>query len=159
VIRAAVMGALVVMAQESGRIFDVRNAIMLAGFLMVLYNPKILVFDIGFQLSFLALLGIVYLKPALQKLSRMKESPGFLSWRDNLLTTEHAAREYARCFCNETGNWNEQELNKRRAEGKALLGDMSQFSRDDLRLSIDGFAMKHLLPMVRRRLRHRDGLL
>ena len=90
VVRAAVMGVLVVMAQESGRIFDVRNAIILAGLIMVLQNPKVLVFDIGFQLSFLALLGIVYLKPVLQKIAHMKESPGFLSWRGNLLTTTSA---------------------------------------------------------------------
>lgn len=87
VVRAAIMGALVVVANESGRIFNVRNAVMLAGLAMVLVNPKVLVFDAGFELSFLALLGIIYLKPALQKTFHMKEEPGILSWRKNLLTT------------------------------------------------------------------------
>ena len=47
VVRAAIMGALVVIATESGRIFNPRNAITLAGLLMVLINPKVLVFDAG----------------------------------------------------------------------------------------------------------------
>jgi competence protein ComEC len=89
VVRAAIMGFLVLLAKEIGRLYDFRNAIIFAGFLMVLQNPKVLAFDIGFQLSFLALLGIVYLKPAFEKLLNLnlKSNPGFLSWRENLLTT------------------------------------------------------------------------
>ena len=90
VVRAAIMVALVVIAQENSRIFNIRNAIMLAAFTMVLINPKILVFDIGFELSFLALIGIVYLKPVLRKLFRMKEEAGVFSWRENLITTTSA---------------------------------------------------------------------
>ncbi|MEK7506143.1 MAG: ComEC/Rec2 family competence protein [Patescibacteria group bacterium] len=92
VVRAAIMGALVVVATESGRIFNPRNAITLAGLLMVLINPKVLVFDAGFELSFLALIGIVYLKPALEELFNLpvggkKET---FSWRENLLMTGSA---------------------------------------------------------------------
>ena len=54
---------------------------------MVLINPRVLVFDVGFQLSFLALLGIVYLSPAIKKLFRLSEESGFFSWRENFLTT------------------------------------------------------------------------
>ena len=90
VVRAAIMGILVLLAYEVGRLYDFRNAIILAGFLMVIQNPKVLVFDIGFQLSFLALLGIIYLRPAIQKFLRTKKNSGFLSWRDNLLTTASA---------------------------------------------------------------------
>lgn len=90
VVRAAVMGVLVIIARESGRIFNVRNAVVLAGLIMVLLNPKVLVFDAGFELSFLALLGIIYLKPALQKIFRMKEDSGAFSWRENLLMTASA---------------------------------------------------------------------
>jgi competence protein ComEC len=90
VVRAAIMGALVVIAKESGRIFNVRNAITLAGLAMVLVNPKVLIFDAGFELSFLALLGIIYLEPALRKIFKMKEEAGILSWRRNLLTTASA---------------------------------------------------------------------
>lgn len=87
VVRAAIMGALVVVAKESGRLWNPRNAIVLAGLLMVLVNPKVLVFDAGFELSFLALVGIVYLKPAIQRFFKIKEEAGIFFWRDNLLTT------------------------------------------------------------------------
>ena len=90
VIRAAIMGILVLVADRSGRFYDMKNALIFSAFLMTFQNPKVLLFDVGFQLSFLAVLGIVYLKPALQKLAKMKETPGFLSWRDNLFTTASA---------------------------------------------------------------------
>ncbi len=90
VVRAAIMGILMLIAKERGRLFDVRNVIVCAGLVMVLLNPRILVFDAGFGLSFLALLGIVYLKPAIQKRWHMFGKPGFLSWRENLLTTSAA---------------------------------------------------------------------
>lgn len=90
IVRAAIMGMLILFAEERGTLFDVRNVIVCAGLVMVLLNPRILVFDIGFGLSFLALLGIVYLKPAIQKRWRTFENPGFLSWRENILTTSSA---------------------------------------------------------------------
>lgn len=85
-VRAAVMGVIALLANEVQRSFSLRNAIAIAAFLMVLYNPKVLVFDLGFQLSFLALLGIVYLNPVLKKILNM-EDPGFFSWKGNFLTT------------------------------------------------------------------------
>ncbi|OGG38122.1 hypothetical protein A2116_01350 [Candidatus Jorgensenbacteria bacterium GWA1_49_17] len=90
VVRAAIMGILVMLAGEIGRFFDFRNAIILAGLAMVLHNPKVLAFDVGFQLSFLALLGIIYLRPAIMKFFRITEEKGFLSWRENLFTTASA---------------------------------------------------------------------
>ncbi len=104
VVRAAVMGALMIIARESGRIFNVRNAVVLAGLIMVLLNPKVLVFDAGFELSFLALLGIIYLKPAFQKVFRMKEGSGVLSWRENLLTTSAAQLMVAPILIQSFGN-------------------------------------------------------
>jgi len=90
VVRAAIMGILVMLSREVGRLFDFRNAIILAGLLMVLQNPKVLAFDAGFQLSFLALLGIIYLRPAVVKFFRVSDDEGFLSWKGNLLTTASA---------------------------------------------------------------------
>ena len=57
---------------------------------MLLLDPNLLIFDVGFQLSFTALLGIVYIEPLLKKYSRLKLDPGFLSWRDNLRQTTAA---------------------------------------------------------------------
>jgi competence protein ComEC len=48
-----------------------------------------LVFDAGFQLSFAALLGIVYVAPTLNKIFGMR-SGGFLSWKENAVTTTAA---------------------------------------------------------------------
>jgi len=87
VVRAAIMGFIALLAKQIGRIHSVRNAIVLAAFFMILINPKVLYFDVGFQLSFLALLGIVYLAPAIRKFFRFSEESGFLFWRDNFFTT------------------------------------------------------------------------
>jgi competence protein ComEC len=66
VVRAAIMGSLVLLAQNVGRLFLVDNALALTAAIMLLANPKILRFDVGFQLSFLALAGLVYLSPMLE---------------------------------------------------------------------------------------------
>ncbi len=85
-VRAAIMGVLALLAQETQRQFSMRNAIVLAAFAMVIVNPRVLVFDLGFQLSFAALMGIVYILPVLKSFIPI-EKPGFLSWRENGLTT------------------------------------------------------------------------
>ncbi len=90
VVRAAIMGFIALLASQVGRLYSIRNAIVLAAFFMVLINPRVLRFDGGFQLSFIALLGIVYLGPAIQKFFKMKEEEGFLGWRRNFLTTTSA---------------------------------------------------------------------
>ena len=104
VVRAAVMGVLVIIARESGRIFNVRNAVVLAGLIMVLLNPKVLVFDAGFELSFLALLGIIYLEPALRRAFKIKEGDGILSWKKNLLMTGSAQLMVAPILIQSFGN-------------------------------------------------------
>ncbi len=86
-VRAVIMSFVVLLANLAGRIYQPRNSIVLAAFLIVLFNPKSLVFDVGFQLSFLAVLGIIYLRPALKKLLRFGDKPGFFAWRENLLMT------------------------------------------------------------------------
>lgn len=63
VVRAGIMGILVLVAQKEGRIYNMRNALAFAGALMIFHNPKILRFDAAFQLSFFATIGLVYLAP------------------------------------------------------------------------------------------------
>ncbi|MBI4235403.1 ComEC/Rec2 family competence protein [Candidatus Peregrinibacteria bacterium] len=60
VVRAAVMGVISLMAVMFGRAYFVEIALVLAAFLMNLWNPKVLVYDVGFQLSVLATMGLVY---------------------------------------------------------------------------------------------------
>lgn len=90
VVRAAIMGSIILLAKQIGRIHSMRNVIAVAALTMVLHNPKVLVFDVGFQLSFAALIGIVYFAPIIQKLLKFKEESGFLAWRENLLNTVSA---------------------------------------------------------------------
>ncbi len=63
VIRATVMALLALLARGTGRMYAVTRALLIAGGVMLLHNPKILVFDVSFQLSFLATLGLIYVSP------------------------------------------------------------------------------------------------
>lgn len=67
VVRAAIMGMIVIFAKHIGRLTKVSNLLILSAAIMVVVNPKILVWDAGFQLSFFATIGLVYLSPILEK--------------------------------------------------------------------------------------------
>jgi len=66
-IRAGVMGSLLLWAMKNGRLANSFNAIIFAAAAMLFLNPLLLRWDIGFQLSFLASLGIVELSPFWEK--------------------------------------------------------------------------------------------
>ncbi len=71
VVRAALMGSICALALFMGRQNDVLNTLFATGFLMTLYDPLDL-WDIGFQLSFVATLGLIVLVPPLAwSLSKM----------------------------------------------------------------------------------------
>jgi len=92
VVRAAIMGFALIAATGTGRLYAVQNAVIFAGAAMIAQNPKILQFDIGFQLSFMATLGIIYFSPILEMGLRKIKIPeaGFLSLRGNLSSTTAA---------------------------------------------------------------------
>ncbi len=90
VVRAAVMAMIMILAEQTSRTYSVRNSIVAAAFVMTLFNPNVLAFDIGFQLSFLALMGIVYLQPAIEKFFRLNPDPGVLGWRKNAIASASA---------------------------------------------------------------------
>ena len=91
VVRAAIMAFLMLFAERIGRLYHFRNALAATALVMILYNPNVLVFDIGFQLSFAALIGIVYLGPWLkEKVGWTKKEQGMLKWRENLIMTTSA---------------------------------------------------------------------
>ncbi len=60
-VRAALMGILVITAHMLRRSADAMRLLIAAGVGMVLWNPYVLVFDPGFQLSFLATAGLIAL--------------------------------------------------------------------------------------------------
>ena len=61
IIRASIMALLVIIAKITGRDSEIIKILFLTGFIMVLFNPMILVYDASFQLSFLATLGLLTL--------------------------------------------------------------------------------------------------
>lgn len=67
VIRAAWMGFFVILAKTSGRKGTALHILMLSSFCMVLFNPYVLAFDLSFELSFLATLGLVVCMPRFEK--------------------------------------------------------------------------------------------
>lgn len=85
VVRASAMGLTLVLAMNIGRLYSPVNALVLVGTAMVAQNPKILNFDIGFQLSFLATLGLIYLAPIFEKW--FQKIPNVLGFRDNLASS------------------------------------------------------------------------
>lgn len=66
-VRASIMALLVIFAGIIKRDYVISRALLVAGFLMLLHNPNVLVFDTSFQLSFLATLGLIYLAPLVEK--------------------------------------------------------------------------------------------
>ncbi|MBU0707075.1 ComEC family competence protein [Patescibacteria group bacterium] len=85
VIRATIMGIVVLLARQVGRLSNVGNVMVLAAWVMVLVNPLVLAYDAGFQLSFLATIGLVYLVPKMEKYFQWV--PEHMSLRESLVCT------------------------------------------------------------------------
>ena len=62
-VRAGVMGILLIWAMKNGRLANSQNAILFSADVMLFMNPMLLRWDVGFQLSFLATVGIIYIYP------------------------------------------------------------------------------------------------
>lgn len=84
-VRAGIMGALLIWAMKEGRLANSTNAIVFAGAIMLLLNPLLLRYDVGFQLSFLATLGIVYFSPFLES-EMIKKHRAFGLWEIIILS-------------------------------------------------------------------------
>ncbi len=68
IVRATIMALIVIVARATGRTSEAIRALFLAGLLMLLFNPMLLVYDPSFQLSFLATLGLLVLSPKIEKM-------------------------------------------------------------------------------------------
>jgi len=66
-VRAGVMSGILLWAMKHGRLASCENAIIFAAAIMLFINPLLLRWDVGFQLSFLATLGIVAAAPFWEK--------------------------------------------------------------------------------------------
>jgi len=84
-VRAGIMAGLFLYAQHCGRIADPERLIVMALTIMLFFNPLLLKSDIGFQLSFLAVMGLIYLSPLFSNM--FKKLPNILGLRINLAST------------------------------------------------------------------------
>jgi len=69
-VRAVIMASVFLLAQNLGRQNTSSRVIVMAGAIMLLQNPLLLLHDAGFQLSFMASMGIIYLKPVIDNFFR-----------------------------------------------------------------------------------------
>lgn len=88
-VRAGLMAGLLLLAQKIGRLRSADRAVVLAATTMLAINPFLLKADVGFQLSFMATLSIIYLKPIFDEKTINWPSP----WRfKDILTMTLAAQ-------------------------------------------------------------------
>ena len=88
IVRAGIMGLVALISQTVGRATKMQNTLVIVCLVMLLINPKVLIWDAGFQLSFLATIGLIYLVPVLEKYTGWL--PKALSIRESLTTTMSA---------------------------------------------------------------------
>ncbi len=86
-VRAGIMGGLFMAAQHFGRMSAASRAIIFASTFMLFLNPLLLRLDVGFQLSFLAMIGLVYLQPFFSDFLRKIPNPNFFPLRTTLSAT------------------------------------------------------------------------
>jgi competence protein ComEC len=83
------MAGLVLIARATGRTYDILRALIFAGVGMLLINPYLLAFDPGFQLSFLATLGLIFCAPLIDaRLSRVPSAFGIREFLTATLATQ-----------------------------------------------------------------------
>ncbi|MBD3247708.1 DUF4131 domain-containing protein [Candidatus Falkowbacteria bacterium] len=75
-VRAGIMAFMFLLAMAIGRLNRLAYCLSLVAFVLLMINPKLLRDDLGFQLSFLAVLGIALIYPLLKEKIRFK---GFLA--------------------------------------------------------------------------------
>ena len=85
VMRAIVMAIIVLFARQIGRTTKLENVLIFTVTIMCLINPRILIWDAGFHLSFLATIGLIYLSPRLEK--PLAWLPEKFSLRENIIAT------------------------------------------------------------------------
>ena len=67
VTRAVIMLSFVAIGKQLSRVTNMYNTLAVSAFLLLLYNPNY-IFEVGFQLSYLAVLSIVYIHEVIEKI-------------------------------------------------------------------------------------------
>lgn len=86
-VRSLIMGVIFMYGQKIGRKSISARTIVIAGALMLLINPLLLFYDVGFQLSFLACFGMIYLSPIFSKLFKSFLNDRFVNLQSMISTT------------------------------------------------------------------------
>lgn len=80
VLRASVMFSFVLIGKEIERENSIYQSILVSAFLLILMEPLV-IFQVGFQLSYLAVFGIIYLQPKIYNLIYVKNYLGNKIWQ------------------------------------------------------------------------------
>ena len=80
VLRAATMFSFLAVGQAFERPTNVYNTLAASAFVLLCFNPMLL-YHVGFQLSYLAVLGIVYFQPRIYKLWFIENRVGDYLWK------------------------------------------------------------------------------
>jgi len=89
-IRAGIMGGLLLLGQKAGRKSASFRSVIFAGAVMLAINPMLLFHDVGFQLSFLATMGIIFLEPSINDWLKFIPEINFFKLRSMLSMTMSA---------------------------------------------------------------------
>ena len=89
VIRAATMFSFMILAVSFGRSSNIYNTLALSAFAILVYEPFMLL-EVGFQLSYLAVIGIIYLHPYIYNLIEIP--PGIIEKAWNITCVSISAQ-------------------------------------------------------------------
>ena len=79
IVRAAIISIILLFARTIGRRADQANLILFSAFVMVLINPYVITKDVGFQLSFAAFIGLVYLSEPIKLYFKKRKIPSLIT--------------------------------------------------------------------------------
>lgn len=101
-LRAALMALIAITGTLTGRIYRADRALAVVSVLMLVWNPYLLVFDPGFQLSFLACAGLLIFSPLFSRWFR--SVPHNFGLREILISTCSAQSAVLPLLLYESGN-------------------------------------------------------
>lgn len=85
VVRAGVMGGLVLLAKKLGRNTTMRNVVLLAVAVMLTCEPRLALYDVGFQLSVVSTVALIWVGPAIAE--RLRWIPETFDFRETFAST------------------------------------------------------------------------
>lgn len=98
VMRATVMFSFVMFGKVAGKNINIYNSLAASAFFLLIYNPSLL-FQAGFQLSYVAVIGIVFFQPRIVRLIRIRKKNKLLKYLWELTAVSIAAQIATFPFC------------------------------------------------------------